>query len=148
MNEYKTRYDQMAFSKLKFIWSLSLPRNASFSADDFRRGRSMFYEKLWEGWIIAVHKIRERWRRMSNETRRKNVMTEFSNVYSTYSTSEIFYYKSSRRVSNLQWTHDRKMICRWNRQSNDSRDKVELAEWQDREYENVDELEIRHVELS
>jgi len=47
-----------------------------------------------------------------NETRRKNVMTEFSNVYSTYSTSEfkfsnvystyskgeMFGYRSSRRV--------------------------------------------------
>jgi len=45
---------------------------------------------------------------MGNETRRKNVITEFSNVYSTYRTSEMFgigaegelvglisYYKSS-----------------------------------------------------
>jgi len=37
---------------------------------------------------------------MGIETRRKNVMTEFSNVYSTYSTSEMFGYRSSRRVSN------------------------------------------------
>jgi len=33
--------------------------------------------------------------RIGNETRRKNVMTEFSNVYSTYSTSEMFGYRSS-----------------------------------------------------
>jgi len=46
----------------------------------------MFVEKFWEGWIIAVHKIRECRRRMRNETRRKNVMTEISNVYSTYNT--------------------------------------------------------------
>jgi len=46
---------------------------------------------------------------MSNEMRRKNVMTEFSNVDSTYSTSEMFgYYMSSRRVSNIQLTYDGK----------------------------------------
>jgi len=38
--------------------------------------RSMFIEKLREGWIIAVHKIRKCWRRMGNVTRRKNVTTE------------------------------------------------------------------------
>jgi len=37
-----------------------------------------------------------------DDTTRKNVMTEFSNVYSTYSTNEMFGYRSSRRVSNLQ----------------------------------------------
>jgi len=94
---------------------------SKFNADDFRLERSMFVDKLWNGWIIAVHKIRECWRRMVNDTRRKNVMTEFSNVYSTYSMSEMFGYRSSRRVSNLQWTYDRKMIWRWNRQRNDGR---------------------------
>jgi len=88
-----------------------LPRNTRFSADDFRLERSMFIEKLWEGWIIAVHKIRECWRWMSNETRRKNVRTEFSNVYSTYSMSEIFGNKSSRRVSSLIFNEH--MIGKW-----------------------------------
>jgi len=66
------------------------------------RGACLLRSVMWEGWIIAVHKIRECRRRMGNETRRKNVMTEFSNVYSTYSTSVVFGYRSSRRVSNLQ----------------------------------------------
>jgi len=38
---------------------------------------------------------------MDNETRRKNIITYFNNVYSTYSTSEMFGYRSSRGVSNL-----------------------------------------------
>jgi len=61
---------------------------------------------------VAVYQIRECWRWMSIETRRKSVVTQLSNVCSTYNTSEMFGYRSSRRVSNLKWTYDRKMICR------------------------------------
>jgi len=39
---------------------------------------------------------------MGNETRRKNVMTEFSNVYSTYSTSEMF---DKFRIANDKCTY-------------------------------------------
>jgi len=59
MNKYETRYVQDDVWQVQVFQCLSIPKIKRFSADDFRLERSVIVEKLRDGLIAAVHKIRK-----------------------------------------------------------------------------------------
>jgi hypothetical protein len=101
--------------KFEFFQKRREPRAWRFCAKNLGLEWCMFVEKLRQSRVIAINKIRKSRRRMSNETRRKNVTTEFRCIDRCDSTSEAVGYRSARRRSDVERTNDWKMVCRRNR---------------------------------